>query len=77
MTQSEIELAYRAPIAVQSQDMDTMIVECFFGGKFCRFDISSLELQHLNGEALWARYFEKACTDLGVPPPVRAYGVIQ
>lgn len=77
MTQSEIELAYRAPLSIQAQDTDTMIVECFFGGKWCRFDISSLELQHLDGNTLWARYFEKACTELAVPPPVRADGVIQ
>lgn len=59
-------------IAAHAQDADVLCVECVYGHQVVRFEISSLELQHVSPADLWTRYGQPAFTTLSLPRPVTA-----
>lgn len=59
-------------LAAQSADADAVYCECVYGSRVVRFEISTLEWQHLSPEVLWARYVAPAWKALKVPAPVVA-----
>ncbi len=63
-------------LAALSQDQDVLLVELVWGGKWVRFDIASLELQHLSVDELWRRYLAPALVAVEAPRPVQAEAVV-
>lgn len=72
MNEQEFERQRLARLAADSQDHDDVICELVYHDRLVRFEISSLELQHLDGSTLWTRYLVPAMKELRVPAPAPA-----
>ena len=70
--QAELERTRLACLSEVSKEMDVLLVEVVYQGKWARFDISTPELQHLPAAVLWARHLAPALIAVGVPEAVSA-----
>lgn len=53
-------------LSAQSSRDDVVLVEMLYRGQWIRFDISHLEAVHVDAATLFARYFGKALTAVGI-----------
>ena len=70
--QAEIERTRLTHLSDLSTEADVLFVEVVYQGRWARFDISTLELQHLSAAVLWERHLAPALFAVGVPEPVCA-----
>lgn len=72
MTASEAERRRLAFLSAESDDHDIIQVEVLYRTKWRRFEISSLEVQHLPPMELWDRYLAPTLKAVGAPDRVLA-----
>lgn len=76
MTRAEAERRRLADLSAESDDHDVVQVEMLYRTKWVRFEISSLEVQHVSPMELWDRYLAAALKAIDAPAAVVADPVI-